>query len=74
MSPKITPLTALSVSGGDFDGLGQSTAMAHLSLVGRSAVSGKPDKPGLWLSVREKGPSCHLFLFLGGGNDKLADS
>lgn len=47
MSPKITPLTAISVLGDDFYGLGQSTAVAHLSLVGRSAVSGKQDKPGL---------------------------
>lgn len=74
MSPKITPLTALSVLGEDFDGLGQSNAVAHLSLVGRSAVSGKQDKPGLQLSVRQQGPYCHLFLFLGGGNYKLADS
>lgn len=47
MSPKITPLTAISVFRDDFYGLGQSTAVAHLSLVGRSAVRGKQDKPGL---------------------------
>lgn len=70
MSPKITPLTAISVLGDGFYGLGQTTVVALLSLVGRSAVRGKQDKPGLQLSAREEGPYCHLFLCF---FDKLAE-